>query len=340
VLPAACTDDCEPRVANGDVPEIAIIIATYKRARLLPRALNSIAAQTLHPAEIIVVDDASGDDSADVVARWSVAHGMPVRFIAAATNGGVGTARNLALEQAQSPIVGFLDSDDEYLPHALATLIEPLRARPEVTLSFADAEQRWADNRPPVPMMRRCLTIGVDTVPLTDVADWQRLADPVSTLLLTSMIPTCAALFRRDAAKRVGWMPTYRHGEDWLFWLRLAGTGDFACRFDDIAIVHRDNDNLTGPAHDATNARQTLRAFLALRDGSFGIPLTDDHYRRLDAAITDKAAHMRYHHSRRGLAAYGAMLTSDEARLTGGMLRHLLGDPVSIARALAFTLRG
>jgi glycosyltransferase involved in cell wall biosynthesis len=322
-----------------DPAAITVIIATYKRAALLPRALDSIAAQTLRPAEIIVVDDASGDDSADVVARWSAEHAIDVRFIAAATNGGVGAARNLALEQSRCPFIGFLDSDDEYLPDALATLIEPLLIKPEVTLSFADAEQRWADRRTPVPMMRRCLTAGVDTEPLPDSAHWHRLLDPVSALLLTSMIPTCAALFRRNAAQSVGWMPVYRHGEDWLFWLRLAATGDFACRFDDVAIVHRDADNLTGPAHDATNARQTLRAFLALRNGTFDVTLTDDHRRRLDAAIAEKSGHMRYHHSRRGLAAYRAMLVSDEARATGGAMRHILCDPVSFMRALAFSFR-
>src|SRR3546814_10118679 len=102
------------------------------------------------------------------------------------------------------------------------------------------------------------------------------------------MIPTCAAIFRRAAAESGGWMPNYRHGEDWIFWLKLTGHGAFVCQFADVATVHRQGDNLTGSAHDLHNAQMTLNAFLKLLDGDFGVALTGANRRRLDAAIAEK----------------------------------------------------
>lgn len=312
-------------------PEIAVVVATYRRAHLITRALDSIAAQTLPPREIVVVDDASDDDTGTVVAAWARHHAVPVTFVAAAVNGGAGATRNLGMAAAASPLIGFLDSDDAYEAHALERLAAPLVVHPEAVVSFADAMQHWHDGTPSRTMMRRCLTPGTDTVDLG--GGLHRLVDPSGALLTTSMIPTCAALFRRTAAAAVGWMPTTRHGEDWIFWLKLAGQGDFLCRFDNVAIVHRDGDNLTGARHGTRHAQQLLAALLAIRDGRMGVAVPDGARARLDAAIAAEIAHWRYNASREGLAAYWRALGSAEGTDTGGRWRHMIADPKALARA-------
>jgi glycosyltransferase involved in cell wall biosynthesis len=317
--------------------DVSVIVATYRRPHLIGRALDSIARQTMPPREIVVVDDASGDDTGDVVAAWSRHAGVPVTFIEAEVNGGAGRARNLGMMAASSPLIAFLDSDDEYRPDAFERLAAPLANHPDAVVSFADAMQHWTDGTPSAPMMRRCLTAGIDAEPLG--AELYRLKDPQSTLLLTSMIPTCAAIFRRAAAESAGWMPDYRHGEDWIFWLKLTGHGAFVCQFADVATVHRQGDNLTGSAHDLHNAQMTLNAFLKLLDGDFGVALTGANRRRLDAAIAEKAAHLRYHASRKGLGSWWQAIGSAEGRATGGRLRHLLADPKSLLRSLRFSFR-
>lgn len=316
--------------------DIAVVIATYRRPHLIERALGSVASQTLRPREIIVVDDASGDHTGDVVRDWAQRQAIAVRFIAAKKNGGAGAARNLAMAAATSPLIAFLDSDDAYLPDAIERLAAPMATHPEAVLSFADAMQKSADATPNVPMMRRCLTPGVDTALIAP--DLHRLNDPQSTLLLTSMIPTCAALFRRSAAEAVGWMPAYRHGEDWIFWLKLSGQGDFLCQFVDVATVHRQGDNQTGGANDARNAQLTLNAFLNLYDGGFGVRLTAANRVRLAVAIEEKTRHLRYHASRRGLREYWRAIGSIEAQAAGSRWRHLRTDPKSLMRALRFSL--
>lgn len=328
-------------MATPSTPEIAVVIATYKRPHLIERALDSVAAQSLRPREIIVVDDASGDNTGEVVAAWSARSGLPVQFISAAANGGAGVARNLAMQTAKSPLIAFLDSDDAYMTDALARLAAPLLAFPDAVVSFADAEQRWSDGTPPRPMMRTVVRKGVDTkaVPGPDGSEWHRLNDPQSILLLTSPIPTCSAIFRRSAAQAVGWMPDYRHGEDWLFWLKLTGQGDFICQFIDTAIVHRQGDNLTGADHDARTAQLTLNAFLKLQAGEFGIALAPDNRARLAEAVAEKMRHLRYHASRKGIAYYWQTLGSPEARANTHRLSHIWRDPKSVLRALLSSVR-
>jgi glycosyltransferase involved in cell wall biosynthesis len=316
-------------------PTISIIIATYKRPHLIVRALDSVAAQSLSPHEIIVVDDASGDNTGEVVSAWSKRIGIPVLFIQQQENGGVGVARNAALKQATGILIGFLDSDDAYLPHALETLSAPFLIHEETVLSFADAMQYWDDGRPSIPMMSRCLDSDRDTDPLTTThPGWRRMIDPQTVLLTTSMIPTCAALFKRTAAETVGMMPEYRHGEDWIFWLRLTSQGDFVGQFVDVAQIYRQGDNQTGQEHDARNAQLGLNAMTGLLDGRLGVELSKANQQRLRLAIVEKAAHMRYHGSKTGLARYWHLLGSVEAKATGGRWRHLLRDPKSILRAM------
>lgn len=316
-------------------PAISVVIATYKRPHLIERALDSVRAQSLRPAEIIVVDDASGDETGDIVAAWSARSGLEVDFIAASRNGGVGAARNIAMRRATGEFVAFLDSDDEYLPGALETLVGPLLAHDDVVLSFADGVQYWADGRPTIRMMARCLDPARDTVALDPAQpDWRRLADPQSQLLVTSMIPTCAAMFRRYAAEMVGLMPEYRHGEDWIFWLKLSDRGAFACQFVDVAKIHRQDDNLTGRDHNLATSRQNVDSLLRLQAGDYGIALSAENRSRLEREIAGRLSDMRYWHSVEGLRTYLAMLRSDSIRATGGALHHALRDPRSLLRAL------
>lgn len=320
-----------------------VIIVTFNRSGLIERALDSIAAQTLKPAEIIVVDDASTDDTADVVARWSERSATPVTFIAAERNGGEGVVRNIGMKAATTPLIAFLDSDDEFRPDAMERLIAPLIADPSLVVSFADAFV-LPEPGPGLPprLVESRLEKGVETRPMEGAPEgsgWHRLNDPQSTLLLVSMIPSCSAMFRRDAAEAVGWFPEYRRAGDWLFWLKLTDQGGFSCQFHDTANVYRQGDNLTSAGTDALWAKQMLHVYLGLRDGSIPLALTPANRIRLDSAIDEKTGHYRYWYSRKGWRSYWQALGDVEARATGSRLAHLLRDPKSGARALYSSLR-
>jgi glycosyltransferase involved in cell wall biosynthesis len=100
--------------------DVSVVIAAYNRAHFIERAIASIWSQTLRPVEVIVVDDNSTDGTPEV------AEARGALVLRHETNRGPAAARNTALEAATQPWVAVLDSDDEWLPHHLATLW-PLR---------------------------------------------------------------------------------------------------------------------------------------------------------------------------------------------------------------------
>ncbi|HJX30341.1 MAG TPA: glycosyltransferase family 2 protein [Thermodesulfobacteriota bacterium] len=98
------------------MPQVSVIIPTYNRAHLLSRAIKSALDQTFQDFEIIIVDDASTDDTDKLVASF---HDSRIRYIQHEKNHGGGAARNSAIKQAQGDYLAFLDSDDEWLPDKL-----------------------------------------------------------------------------------------------------------------------------------------------------------------------------------------------------------------------------
>lgn len=112
---------------------VSVIIPTYNRAHLVSRAIRSALANILPGDDIIVVDDASTDRTAEVVRAF----GPPVRYIKAA-HGGAGWARNVGLQHAQGDLVAFLDSDDEWRPDRLTLQREFLARRPDVLFVFTN----------------------------------------------------------------------------------------------------------------------------------------------------------------------------------------------------------
>jgi glycosyltransferase involved in cell wall biosynthesis len=110
---------------------IAVVIPAYNRARHIASALESVLAQTRAPAEIIVVDDGSTDDTAAVAQSFGA-------NVLRQSNAGVSAARNTGVRIARSPWIAFLDSDDLWAPNKLEMQWEALEACPEIGMVFSD----------------------------------------------------------------------------------------------------------------------------------------------------------------------------------------------------------
>jgi glycosyltransferase involved in cell wall biosynthesis len=120
-------------------PAISVVIPTYNRAPLLPRAIASALAALAQGDEILVVDDGSTDDTAAVVARY----GEPVRYLPI-PHGGLAAARNAGMAAATNPLVAFLDSDDEFMADKLALQRAVLARRPDLVMAISDFGHRSA----------------------------------------------------------------------------------------------------------------------------------------------------------------------------------------------------
>ncbi|MHB8449183.1 MAG: glycosyltransferase family 2 protein [Mycobacteriales bacterium] len=130
-------EDLWDRVLRGDtsytLPEVgtsdtrfAVVMVTHDRVALLARALDALEAQTLAPAEVLVVDNASRDGTGDLLraraARWPV-----LRVLPGPSDGSVARARNLAVGATRSPVVAFTDDDCRPRPDWLARLAAGFR---------------------------------------------------------------------------------------------------------------------------------------------------------------------------------------------------------------------
>ena len=105
---------------------VSVVIPTHNRRKSLRRAVESVRAQTFRDWELLIVDDGSSDGTDR---DWSDPSDSRIRYLST-DHRGVSAARNLGIELARFPWIGFLDSDDSWLPHKLETQLAALESHP------------------------------------------------------------------------------------------------------------------------------------------------------------------------------------------------------------------
>lgn len=123
------------------LPAVSVIIPTRNRRETLGRAIASAQGQSLPPAEIIVIDDASTDGTTE----WVQTQYPAVRLIALDAQGGAPRARNLGIESAKGEILAFLDSDDAFLAQKLERQVTAMQTAGAAfsTCGFTDQDRRF-----------------------------------------------------------------------------------------------------------------------------------------------------------------------------------------------------
>jgi glycosyltransferase involved in cell wall biosynthesis len=111
------------------IPSVTLVTPTRNRAHTIGRAIRSVLAQTHAEWELVVVDDASSDDTERVVASFKDAR---IRYVRVPDHVGPTGAKNRGFDEARGPWIGVLDDDDELVPHALQTLLDVTRRIPRV----------------------------------------------------------------------------------------------------------------------------------------------------------------------------------------------------------------
>jgi glycosyltransferase involved in cell wall biosynthesis len=112
----------------------SVIIPTFNYGRFLDEAIESVLGQDVENLEVIVVDDGSTDDTADVLSRMADPRLRAIRI----PKSGVSVARNVGLKAARGRYLAFLDADDLWRAGKLCRQIEILEAEPDVGLVFTD----------------------------------------------------------------------------------------------------------------------------------------------------------------------------------------------------------
>ena len=180
---------------------VSIIITTHNRPGLLSRAVES-ARLSGRDAEIVVVDDASTDETVEVCRSL-----QGVRYIRNERRQGVARARNVGLRASSCEYIGFLDDDDERLPGSLDMQVEQLEAEPRAGMIYGQA-LIVGGGEPGAQQLypKHC--------PRGDIF-WE--------LLEQNFIPCGSAVFRRSCLMSVGLLDESVPGiDDWDLWLRMA----------------------------------------------------------------------------------------------------------------------
>lgn len=124
--------------------DVAVIIPTFNGARFLEEAIRSVRRQNYQAREILVVDDASSDESA------RIAESLGCRCIRMPKNHGAAAARNIGVTLATSEFVAFLDQDDRWHPNKLLDQITHMIEHPELQLTMTHLRYFVdGDNLPP-----------------------------------------------------------------------------------------------------------------------------------------------------------------------------------------------
>jgi len=199
-------------MAANTTPQTSVIIPTHNRARLLERALRSVFSQTFQDFEIVVLDDASTDNTESVLAAWR-AQDPRVRSmrIENSKHPDISSVLNAGLRGARGVYIARLDDDDWWChPDKLKLQVE-----------FMEKNQAYvvvgggviAVNSQGKELFRYCKHEGD-----AEIRNHALSANPFSHTTV---------LFRRDAAVAVGGYGNWRYAEDWDLWLKLGAKGKF-----------------------------------------------------------------------------------------------------------------
>jgi alpha-1,3-rhamnosyltransferase len=190
---------------------VSVVVPSYNHAPFIEQTLRSVCRQTHAPAELLVIDDGSTDNSPQIIERVLKDAPCPCAFVVR-ENRGLTATLNEGFARTDGKYFAYLGSDDLWLPEFLAARVRLLAARPRAVLAYGhaysiDEHERIID----------CTT------------DWARYVDgDVRRMLLSVLAPLSpTVVYRRDALAQHRWNERARL-EDYELYLRLSAEGEFA----------------------------------------------------------------------------------------------------------------
>jgi glycosyltransferase involved in cell wall biosynthesis len=223
-----------------DKPLVTAIIATYKRAALVPRAIESVRNQTYSNLEIIVVDDGSPDDTESVV------RAIPderIRYIRHEKNKGLPAGRNTGIRAAKGEYIAFLDDDDEWRADKIERQLKSIRNYDAVLCGVL-------------------------------VDNWRLSIHPRSTISLDDLrrgsFEPSGMMVRAALIKRLLFDEALRQGEDWDAFIRIAQHGTIGYDPEPM-LLYSDGGHarMTNEAKDMTPAELEKRTAILQKHRDF-----------------------------------------------------------------------
>ncbi|MFN0196779.1 MAG: glycosyltransferase family 2 protein [Planctomycetaceae bacterium] len=207
------------------MPTVSVIIPTFNRAHFICETIESVYSQTFQDFEIIVVDDASTDNTEELL---RANYGDRIKYIKQ-KNAGPGIARNCGILASQGEFIAFLDSDDLWYTDKLEMQVRIMTSQPDVGFVFTDCI-RGPNKIEPKPQYGYYSDIEFE------------FCDFFSVMLRCNPVPTSSVLLRRGIIATAGLFdPTLRFSEDYDLWLRIAHVTK-VYRFPEVFTLLREHE--------------------------------------------------------------------------------------------------
>jgi glycosyltransferase involved in cell wall biosynthesis len=235
---------------------ISVVIPCFNSAATIERALRSVEHQTTKPNEVLIVDDASSDNTVSIIEQYAQTSSLNIRVIKQSVNGGPSVARNAAWNEATSEFIAFLDADDQWHPQKLELQLGAMLANPTCAMSFHDHLFGSSEQFETLPF-----------VPVTSQAS-------LRNYLLRNRSATPTVMLRTVLIERFS--STKRYAEDYLLWMTIIAQHGSALHIH-ATLAHCSNPGYGGSGQSGKlwkMERSELSGFVSLwRSGALSLPI-------------------------------------------------------------------
>lgn len=204
-------------IAEARPPEVSVIMPAHNAEQFICESIDSVIAQTFTDWELIVVDDASGDRTVELL-QQRYGTDSRVSVVVLEENGGAAVARNTAIQHAKGRFIAFLDCDDLWLPDKLSVQLDYMK-RHQVPFTFTGYEK---------------VTPGGELIGVVGVPE----STSYTRMLKTSVVGCSTAMYDTSYFGKV-YMPAIRMRQDFGLWLALLKRVDRAAGIQSVLVRYR-----------------------------------------------------------------------------------------------------
>lgn len=215
---------------------VSVIIPAFNRSTVLKRAINSVLDQSYSHYEILIVDDASRDNTSELIKSY---RDPRIIYLRHATNRGGAASRNTGIERAKGELIAFLDSDDVWEPNKLAKQVE--------LLEKSDKD---------CGVVYTALKAVYEVDGHTEILPVEHRGRFLNELLIGNCVRTLSSVVVRSSVLRKigGFDPDLRSCQDWDLYIRLIKECSFECINEPLTVYYI---NKKDPSR-ISNARQSI----------------------------------------------------------------------------------
>ena len=222
-------------------PEISVIMSVYNSERFLNQAINSILDQTFSEFEFVIVNDASTDNSRNIILSYTDSR---IKLIDNDTNIGLTKSLNKAIEIAKGRYIARMDADDISLPDRFSVQYDFLEANNDFTLVGSGA-YLINENNNEIGSLNRPFT---NEIIIGHAFFYNPIIHPV-------------VMFRKNTIVEIGaYNIAIKRAQDYDLWLRLIKHGAKICNLPQLLLQHREHDNSIESAYPGEQQRYAAQA--------------------------------------------------------------------------------